>query len=1203
MIIQKESKQLFIQKLATLYQRFVDEQDEVNASKIIDLYKKQKNDQFIMSFAGHFSAGKSSMINAILGNEILPKSPVPTSANIVTISGGAGFVRVYFHNGEIIEIEEPYDLELIKQYSKDRDQIKQLDIRSRDSVLPKDTVIMDTPGIDAADDADRLMTESAMHLVDVLFYIMDYNHVQSEVNLQFLESLQAKQIPYYVIINQVDKHDDTELPFATFDASIKQTFEQWGIMPQRILYSSLTNLNVKYNEFRTIQDIIHTMIEKDIKQHDTTPNALNTIVKAHEKYLDSIYEEKMPTLGQDLSENDIHAELADLVGQRDDKLERPNVVHQELMSEVQQTLKNAYVMPASLREKAKLFLASRQPDFKVGFFGAKKKTKEEQEVRLQAFLEELHESVKSSIEWRIKEKLTATLTEYQIHETTLLQEVQDLEVFYTENDLLRFMKTGATINGDYVLNYTNDVASDIKALFKKQAINLADKTKTYVAEQNASQLDECNKQIAQLEQIATIRNKRNEFEKELTIKKNFLREQLETDHPYVESVASLEKTLQVRKDQIKLVSAPTAELSTQIEQKGIATSHYSDDENDAGSQNEIVLDLNKTIHILEDIPGVQHLVDDLLRKKHRLEERSYTVALFGAFSAGKSSFANALLGDNVLPVSPNPTTATVNRINPVTENTGHGTVQIRVKQREELERDLLEILKAFKPPTTALKGLLHWVEENSYQYSDDLNPLYQSYLQAMMDGYQDMEKHIGEKLFIQAEELGPFVTDEKKACYIDVIDLYYDCELTRQGITLVDTPGADSVNARHTNTAFTYIKHADAILYVTYYNHALSRADKDFLMQLGRVKDTFELDKMFFLVNAADLASNAEELNLVTDYVQEQLIQLGIRFPRIFPLSSKQSLKEKKQKSHLNEKMAAFETAFQSFIKKGLSSLTVSAAKKDMNRAKSTLAHLLESSKMDQQQKKELELKLSKKQVEMERTIKEYETNVLTRQIYEKIGKQLFHVLERFGIRFHDMFKETFNPTTITQSGKAAQPELKTALQQLLDYASFELYQEAQAVSLRMEAFINNLLQQMYMDLSAKLYSLDDRFSVPDFEKVLLTTPLFEKGMETSVADYQNVLATYKGTKAFFANNEKEQMKEALYKQIRPVASEYVDTIDAIMKEQYEQQWENHVKEIRSNLHVKVEQYVESNLAVLTTPLDTEKLTEKLETMDEILAK
>src|SRR5699024_10638627 len=142
---------------------------------------------------------------------------------------------------------------------------------------------------------------------------------------------------------------------------------------------------------------------------------------------------------------------------------------------------------------------------------------------------------------------------------------------------------------------------------------------------------------------------------------------------------------------------------------------------------------------------------------------------------------------------------------------------------------------------------------------------------------------------------------------------YYDCALTRQGITLVDTPGADSVNARHTNVAFDFIKHADAILYVTYYNHAFSRADRDFLIQLGRVKESFELDKMFFMINAADLAADDEELRMVVEYVKEQLVTYGIRFPSVFPISSKQSLQDKLDKNPLNSKMETFETTFFSF--------------------------------------------------------------------------------------------------------------------------------------------------------------------------------------------------------------------------------------------------------------------------------------------------
>src|SRR5699024_12301638 len=81
----------------------------------------------------------------------------------------------------------------------------------------------------------------------------------------------------------------------------------------------------------------------------------------------------------------------------------------------------------------------------------------------------------------------------------------------------------------------------------------------------------------------------------------------------------------------------------------------------------------------------------------------------------------------------------------------------------------------------------------------------------------------------------------------------------------------------HTNVAFDYIKEADAILYVTYYNHAITKGDRDFLIQLGRVKESFEMDKMFFIVNASDLAESQDDLKLVVDYVSDQLLQFGIR--------------------------------------------------------------------------------------------------------------------------------------------------------------------------------------------------------------------------------------------------------------------------------------------------------------------------------------
>src|SRR5690625_2822015 len=221
----------------------------------------------------------------------------------------------------------------------------------------------------------------------------------------------------------------------------------------------------------------------------------------------------------------------------------------------------------------------------------------------------------------------------------------------------------------------------------------------------------------------------------------------------------------------------------------------------------------------------------------------------------------------------------------------------------------------------------------------------------MISGYEDSYIDVEKTVTIGLEDYPRYVSDETKACFINAVEVLFRSSLTRMGITLVDTPGADSVNARHTDVAFEYIKYADAILYVTYYNHALSRTDKDFLMQLGRVKESFELDKMFFIINAADLAESKADLQLVKNYVQEQLLQLGIRFPRVFALSSKQSLMDKMSGAPLNERMDNFETAFYQFINDELPALAIQSTEWDINRAYRSLLTYEEAADLNKQEK------------------------------------------------------------------------------------------------------------------------------------------------------------------------------------------------------------------------------------------------------------
>ncbi|MFP3441121.1 dynamin family protein, partial [Pantoea sp. SIMBA_133] len=65
-----------------------------------------------------------------------------------------------------------------------------------------------------------------------------------------------------------------------------------------------------------------------------------------------------------------------------------------------------------------------------------------------------------------------------------------------------------------------------------------------------------------------------------------------------------------------------------------------------------------------------------------------------------------LIGEKILPSSPNPTTATLNRICPVTKEHAHKTAMIHYKTEEELLEDLNHSLSYFGEQAFSLRDSL-----------------------------------------------------------------------------------------------------------------------------------------------------------------------------------------------------------------------------------------------------------------------------------------------------------------------------------------------------------------------------------------------------------------------------------------------------------------------------------------------------------------
>src|SRR5690625_3895112 len=125
-------------------------------------------------------------------------------------------------------------------------------------------------------------------------------------------------------------------------------------------------------------------------------------------------------------------------------------------------------MQDSLLDLADTFLESQKKGFKIGLFNSRKKTEVEKNLRLESFLQALQKSITTSIQWKLREKLMILLQNYDINDERILQQIQNFTINYNESNLIPLIKQGATINGNYILNYTNDISTDIKNKFRQK---------------------------------------------------------------------------------------------------------------------------------------------------------------------------------------------------------------------------------------------------------------------------------------------------------------------------------------------------------------------------------------------------------------------------------------------------------------------------------------------------------------------------------------------------------------------------------------------------------------------------------------------------------------------------------------------------------------------------------------------------------------
>jgi GTP-binding protein len=166
------------------------------------------NEPPLIAVIGQFSSGKSTFLNALLGQDILPSGLTPVTAKAVRLKfAKMPLLSVKFINGS----ESLLASSDLAELNKLGEQVSGMTLYSPSEIL-KEINFIDTPGLNSLRDADTKETKNTLKKVSGAIWLSLANNAAKASELESIkEILKANDLKAICLINQKDKLSEEEL--------------------------------------------------------------------------------------------------------------------------------------------------------------------------------------------------------------------------------------------------------------------------------------------------------------------------------------------------------------------------------------------------------------------------------------------------------------------------------------------------------------------------------------------------------------------------------------------------------------------------------------------------------------------------------------------------------------------------------------------------------------------------------------------------------------------------------------------------------------------------------------------------------------------------------------------------------------------------------------------------------------------------------